>query len=467
MKGCVLAVSLLTAIASAAPGVAAAQQIQSNPDPKSQIPAQRNEATVREGFTLVALGDLIMSNPVLNQVDAGFRRVLDILAGGDVVLANQEVPIFDQKRLQLAPGHGGLLIGHHSVAPDLKAMGIDLVSVANNHAVDWGLQGLTETIGTLESAGVPTAGGGANRTEARAPVYLDTPKGRIGVVATASTFNAPSLAADASLESPARPGISVVRTQRAAKVSPEEMAVLRGIAARYRSSAGAAGGDSSTLNLLGQTYVEQEGQGFTYRMNPVDHFEVLKGVRAARQRADLVVLSIHAHESLTGGDESPIPGDFLPELFHDAIDTGADVVINHGSHAIRGIEIYKGRPIFYGVGTFVFQALVPVTQDWLEATGLDPRLATPGDVREVMFRGSPAEWNDSILPIVEYAAGGQAKQVTIFPLDLNPVAPNITKGIPRLATGKNAERILRTLQALSAEYGTEVEIKGGVAVVRL
>src|SRR5205085_741119 len=67
----------------------------------------------------------------------------------------------------------------------------------------------------------------------------------------------------------------------------------------------------------------------------------------------LVVFTIHAHESPTGmDDDTPEPPDFLIKLFHSAVDAGADVIMGGGPHSLRGVEIYKGQPVFYGMGVF-------------------------------------------------------------------------------------------------------------------
>jgi len=430
-------------------------------DPATQIPPQRPPATVREGFTFLAAGDLIMGQPILDQTDGPLEKTLEIVRAADVAMANQETPVFAQDELQLPPGPGGLLIGTPDVAKNVKAMGIDVVSVANNHAVDWGLQGLLETMRTLRGAGLAFAGGGPSRAAARAPAYIETPKGRLGFVAAASTTNGPSLAADGVAEAPARPGISVIRTTRIASVSPAEFDVLKGIATRY----GSALSSGDQLTLLDQTFRVSSEPGFTYVMNPIDEYEVLKAVRASKQKADVAVFTVHAHESLIGGDESPIPADFLPKLYHEAIDAGADIVVNHGSHALRGIELYKGKPIFYGIGTFVFQSHVPATQDWLERFGLDPRTVTPGDMQETVFAQDPAEWHDSIIAAVEFGRQGRVREIRIYPIDLRAVPPSKLRGLPRLATREVGERILTTMRRLSEPYGTDLRIVNGVGII--
>jgi poly-gamma-glutamate capsule biosynthesis protein CapA/YwtB (metallophosphatase superfamily) len=91
-------------------------------------------------------------------------------------------------------------------------------------------------------------------------------------------------------------------------------------------------------------------------MDLYDEAGLLKAVRDGKAQSDLIVFNIHAHESPTGvDDDTPTPPDFLITLFHEVVDAGGDVVMGGGPHSMRGVEIYKGKPIFYGLGLFFFK----------------------------------------------------------------------------------------------------------------
>src|SRR3546814_8154045 len=62
-------------------------------------------------------------------------------------------------------------------------------------------------------------------------------------------------------------------------------------------------------------------------------------------------------------DDTPAPPNFLKTLFHDVVDAGADVVVGGGPHSLRGIEIYKGKPIFYGIGVFFIRGEIKAMQE--------------------------------------------------------------------------------------------------------
>ena len=158
------------------------------------------------------------------------------------------------------------------------------------------------------------------------------------------------------------------------------------------------------------------------------------------------MLSIHAHETASGGQEFDAPAatlkpaDFLRSLFHDAIDSGADVVVTHGPHVLRGIEIYKGKPIFYGLGSLFFE----LGRDW------------------------PREWFDSVVAVSEFR-GGKVSEVRLYPIVLGGPAESrsrLDQGSPRLAMGMDARRILEGLQRQSQAFGTQIRIENGVGLIR-
>ena len=461
------------------------------PDPQSQLLPAPVPATVKDGFTLVTLGDLLYWRPVRAQIDSGMEQALRLVRAADFATANHEGTFFDLRTKRIAPREGSLMAGPPEMAEDIKSLGVRLVSKANNHSFDWGAEGLGEERRVLEAAGLPYAGAGDNHSAARAATFVDLPKGRVGVVAAASSFQTGVVPMDEDADVPARPGISVLRTTSAQVVDEKQMAVLRRMAAVERSSGTQILGNnerlgrarptadtaSNEITLLGQTYRLGKVPGETWTMNPWDEFEILKEVRSAKKLSDLVIFTIHAHEGPEGPGEGdgPYPADFLPTLFHHVIDAGGDVVAGHGSHALRGIEIYKGRPIFYGLSTFIFQGFILQTQDGRNSRNLDPRFTSRGET-EVRLNGSAppgvedptgllGSWDVTILPVMRYS-GGRVTEIRIYPIDVrrNPRAKQ--SGLPRLAPPELGRRILELVQTLSAPFGTKITIEGNVGVIR-
>lgn len=469
----------IAALLAAAPVPGAAQLLpgaEPPPDIATLLSAEPAPYSVRPGFSLAIAGDLLYSQPV---VDKGrnpqFEPIRRLIGAADVAVANLEMPFFDLKTFNGAPGPEGLLLGSPALGLDVRAMGFDMVSLANNHSTDWGYEGLSQTIRLLDEAGVHHAGGGTNLAEARRPAYFDTPKGRVAFVSTTSTFKPGAMANDAIKDMPPRPGVSILRTERISIVSEAEMAALRQIAIRQsfgRSLPPAA--DAREVTLNNTTYRVGERPGLTYEMNRHDEYGILSGLQEARRNSDLVIFTIHAHESPTGmDDDNPVPPDFLVRLFHSAVDAGADVIVGGGPHAMRGIEIYKGRPIFYGVGTMFLTGEIYLSQEIRQMLpivppGADmrpPTTATTTDIARARG-GNPRNWYESVVATIDYGVKGGAT-ILLYPLDLGPDKDRPDRGMPELAAPPVAREILASLQRDSAAFGTRIEIEGNVGVIRL
>src|SRR5262249_31596006 len=155
-----------------------------------------------------------------------------IIRGADAAFGNFETTAFDIRGFKGYPGGAGddwSIVALPAVPRDLKEMGFDLVSRANNHALDWGIEGMRETGRLLDEAGLVHAGAGENRAEARGARYFETGLGRVGLVSIASTFRETNAALPPQGEAPGRPGISTLRTNRTTIVTAEMMVSLRSL----------------------------------------------------------------------------------------------------------------------------------------------------------------------------------------------------------------------------------------------
>ena len=435
-------VALLAAI------VAQAQTLAAPDDAKALLQANPPRATITGRFKLVTIGELLYSHPMANSPDPAFQAVARLVRDGDVTIAEQEGPFLDLATFKGVPGNGGL-IGDPDKAADEKAMGIGMVALANNHTTDWGSEGLAEMQRLLDAAGVVHAGAGRTLREALAPGILSTPRGRIAMVSTASTFRPLANATDRFGDAPARPGISVLRTRRIDLVLPDQFAALRAVAiASTRFSHHPPSPDASEVTLGGATYRAAASPGVLWEMNAYDHADLIGAVKEAKQNADFVIFTIHAHESPTGmDDDNPATAGFLVRLAHDTVDAGADFFYGHGQHSLRGIEIYKGRPIFYGVGAYFLSGDLKLMGDAAteEFEGDNrPPPPKPSASREVTANPggvNPPVWYDGIVATTEYD-GPTLKTIRIYPLDLGDTFDKSRRGIPHFADAANAQRIL-------------------------
>ncbi|HWE47054.1 MAG TPA: CapA family protein [Caulobacteraceae bacterium] len=452
---------------------AVAQADEATSDASAFLSADPPPATIKGRFKLVTIGELLYSHPMANSPDPAFQAVAKLVRDGDVAIAEQEGPFLDLAHFTGVPGNGGL-IGDPDKAQDEKAMGISMVALANNHTTDWGWDGLKEMQRLLDDAGVAHAGSGRDLSDALKPGIQATPHGRIAMVSTASTFRPLANATDAFGDAPARPGISVLRLRRIDLVLPDQFAALRAVAIQStRFSHHPPRADATEISLGGAAYRAGAAPGVLWEMNAYDHAGLMRAVQSAKRQSDYVIFTIHAHESPTGmDDDNPQAAPFLTKLSHDAVDAGADFVYGHGQHSLRGIEIYKGRPIFYGVGAYFLSGDIKVMSDSAtdEYEGDNqPAPPKPSAHREVTANPggvNPPVWYDGIVATTEYD-GPVLKTIHIYPLDLGDTFDKARRGIPHVADAANAERILKKLQTISAPFGTRIEIEGSVGVIRV
>jgi poly-gamma-glutamate synthesis protein (capsule biosynthesis protein) len=381
-----------------------------------------------------------------------FQPVAALIRSADVTFANVEGNMFDLAGFQgyaAAENGGGYPLHSLATVRAFRSLGINLLSRANNHATDWGDAGLRASDAALDSLGLAHAGTGLSLDAARAPALLTTPKGKVALIAAASTFTGMSPAANAFRGAGPRPGLNPLRVEAVTLVTASEMSALIAIAQRIGwQGYDLPGPDAKEVRIADRLYRVAERPGMTYIVDAGDRAALLASIRAARAAADWVVFSIHAHETRSGGYEDPAPADFLPSLFRDLVDAGADMVIRHGPHEVQGIEIYNGKPIFYGMGSLFLD--------------LDRRLTAQGPNGPITFDLPPA-WFDGMVAVTRFL-GRNARDVVLHPLMIES-SPGAARGFPFRATGDDARRILDRISDHSRAFGTRIRVAGEVGTI--
>lgn len=443
------------------------------------------ETTIKPGFTLAAVGDMINVRPVSQT--PSFEPVGHLIKNADVAFGNLEGTILDPANLPTwveAETGGGSLLLDPPVAADLKKIGFDLVARANNHAMDFGVVGMRSTTQAVERAGIVQAGVGMSQGDARAPAFLDTPYGRVGLISVAASFTPLSRSGPPTPGMPPRPGVNALRTTEYHLVTAAEMRVLKNLAEEQqqlredqpvpetdlphsmRAASGLLHPTPGTLKLFGVHYMVSDHHGYHFAMNQSDLQEILLNVEDAKKSSDFVIVSIHAHMP---GNWDEVPADFMPVFAHDAIDAGADAVLAQGPHQLRGIEIYKGRPIFYSLGNFIFQEdiMQRMEYDLYEQFHLDPRTTSPVDLNgyydELDF-ASPFLYQ-SVVAVMTFGPHG-VTEIKLAPIDIHKDWRFADRGVPTLASPTMARTILERLQKLSRPFGTDIEIEGNVGIIQ-
>ncbi|MGR6972465.1 CapA family protein [Streptomyces cynarae] len=175
------------------------------------------QANVRDGFTLTAVGDLVVDAALAPLLEVRSPQLLELLRSADVTFGNFESTAVDLTEFggwPEAESGGSWLISTSRVPADPRRIGFDVMARANNHTTDWGVAGMRSTDRLLTEAGIVHAGTGDTLADARSPRYFTTPAGRVSLVSVAARFEPMSRAADPLGRVPGRPGVNALRTTR-------------------------------------------------------------------------------------------------------------------------------------------------------------------------------------------------------------------------------------------------------------
>lgn len=427
---------------------------------------------------LALTGDSIIQRRLLSQDDPLLRPLFDHIRAADVAFTNLEV-VPNDYRGDPALESGGSHFGAPAwVIDDLVTAGFDLFATATNHSLDYGISGLLAGLEAMEASGVSHAGTGRTLEDARRPAYHAHPAGTVALLSCTATFAKGQEAAAQRPDMQGRPGLNPLRYDTVHEVTAAQLESLRAIAEqlgleRKRQEAlkmgfGQPPADASLFPFGEMNFRAAETVASRTTARAKDMDAIAHWVREARGLSDIVLVSVHAHEQ---ADTKEQPAAFLPEFAHRMIDEGADLVVGHGPHLLRGMEIYKGRPIFYSLGNFIGQnELVPrLPADAYDRFRAAPDLK-PGEVYRVRTdndrKGFPADrrfW-EAVVPFCTFEAG-RLTGIDILPISLGLGEPAHLRGRPRLAHGEEAARILARFAALSAPFGAVVAVEGEVGRV--
>ena len=270
---------------------------------------------------LVFLGDIILDVP---EPDYWLGGIAAITRSADVAIAHLEVP-HTRRGSELegdvpAPGADP----DHLAA--LPRAGIDMVSMAGNHIADCGPEGIEDTIAELDRLNIAHNGAGMNLAEALRPAIIERAGRRIALLSYNCVGPEISWADDSSA------GSAYVRVRAA------------------------DGGPSRPQADL----VEADPQSVDKMQADIDR---------ARDEADILVVALHKGITHRPAELAP----YERPLSYAAIDASADIVVGHHAHIARGIEFYRDRPIFHGLGNgvVVTHALSPgqdhaARAEWVE-----------------------------------------------------------------------------------------------------
>ena len=429
-------------------------------------------------FAIALAGDVLVSQPLgPMERDPGFVAVGDIVRGAHFAAANLDMNLLDEGEARRAEARPGPRWPSGSVreARTLKALGFDAISLANDHATDNGSEGLASTIRILKGVGLLHAGTGESLDEARAPAFSgssaaggragSTASGRVALIAVAASSFAESRATRARGDISARAGLSPLRYTADITVDPATFQTLKESMAVLNAGPPAAAGE---LTMFGTPIRRGDRTVVEFRIEASDEREILEAVKTARAAAEIVVVSLHSHEPSNAVEQ---PADFAMRFARSAIDAGAAIVVGHGPHRLRGVEMYRQGAILYSLGNFLYQT-----------AGLDFRAANMYDQGANLYQaavggvGEPPravatppgadEWWEGLLALATVDQG-RVNEIRLYPLDLGVDKSLAERGIPRIARGTQAERILTRLRQASDPFPARVEAEPETGTVRV
>jgi poly-gamma-glutamate capsule biosynthesis protein CapA/YwtB (metallophosphatase superfamily) len=240
-----------------------------------------------------------------------FAATAASLRAADVCFGQMECPI----SLSGTPAPGARLAMRTTpdVGPALKAAGFACMSVAGNHALDFGAEALADTLDHLGNAGIAISGAGPNLAAARAPAVITTGGKRVALIARSSILPA-GYAADAS-----RPGCAPMRAHTHYEQIEHDQ-------------------PGTPPRIL--TFADQG-----------DLAALCADIAAAREAADVVLVSLHWGIHFVRASVA----DYQREVARAVIAAGADAVLGHHPHLLKGVEFIAGKPVFYSLGNFAIE----------------------------------------------------------------------------------------------------------------
>jgi len=264
---------------------------------------------MNDHVVILGCGDV---GPVHEPISRYSELVKPTLAAADIRFAQVERVYSERGALQLHSGGAHSRVKPH-MAGIFKDCGFDVVSLASNHAMDWGADALLDTIALLRDQGIRVAGAGRDLAEARAPAVVEAKGIRVAFLAYCSILNKGYWATATT------PGIAPLRVH---------------------------------------TYYEafDYQPGIPPKVVTVPYEEdltaLLDDVRNARKLADVVVLSLH-----WGIHFIPkLVADYQPHVAHAAFEAGADVILGHHAHTPKAIGVHAGKVCFYSLSNFIMSS---------------------------------------------------------------------------------------------------------------
>ena len=430
-------------------------------------PAAPSAPASGKTFTMALAGDAIITRRLSVYNEPAFLQLMEIIRRADVGFANLEMLFHDYEMYPMNQSGGTYMRAEPALVKELTWAGFDMVSRANNHTGDYGVEGMRLTTKYVGEEGLVQAGVGESLEQAREAKFLETARGRVALISVASTYPDHARASSSRGDMPARPGLNPLRFSTTYVLPQAQIDQLAAAAKQLGMNPATDGGQ---VRMFGSRFVAGDTPAVRTTPNEEDVAAIAAVVKNASRLADYTIVTTHAHER---GQTNFIPADFLVTFARAMIDAGASIFVGHGPHVLRGIEMYKGRPIMYSIGDFIFQneTLLRLPAENYDEFKLkaDAHVADFNDARyDFDRRGFPAQreiW-EAVVALPQWRDGKLA-ELTLQPITLGFGQAPAVRGRPMLAEGELARKIIGDLTRLSKPFGTDVVFENGVGRVVL
>ncbi len=340
------------------------------------------------------VGDIFLQQRLPHSQE--LAEVCAVLRSADVVFGNLETPVSTRGRptekwinMRMPP----------DLLSDVKDLGFDVLTLANNHMMDYGEVAFYDTLGHMRERDLSVVGAGADIDAAWRAEIVSVGEIKVAFLGAASTLGPGSAAAEGS------PGVAPIHV-------------------------------SESYNVDFASTMEQPGSApyvFT-RAWREDVERAVAAIDAVRSEAHLVVLALHwGVPPFWRSRFQDGLADYQIEVGHALIDAGADVIVGHHPHSLQEVEVYRGKPIFYSLGNFIFHLNM-------------------GPIREtIVSRNAPYSvsvdrrnriWSETVIVMAEIDEDGD------LCYHLHPVLLDET-GNPQLLHGDEAQALIERLDEMS------------------
>lgn len=441
------------------------------------------------------MGEVMIARRISVYKDPEFLELIKLVRGSDVAFVNLEGLPGNFKGYTYANFDGTPTSFRSFIAEELKWAGFNLISIANNHTMDCGPENMFSAMEALDKAGLTYAGAGKDLDWARMPGYLETEKGLVALIASVTGeqgvtyYQQHTRASKPGNGYIGRPGVNGIRHDTFYSVDLGTFEELKRLKNKFTEYMGKEEileiqripreDDEKELLFLGNRFVLDDKIGIHWLVHKSDIRTNIKLVSDAYKRADWVFMSNHSHESIPYSEVGALPPEHIVKYAHDCINAGADAYLGHGDHSGQGIEIYKDKPIFYSLATPIYstKSLRRIPPQGYEMYGLSSE-AMPMEYFEAYdnyisrLGHTYSNWLQTLLAVFTLEGEKGSRKLTelkLYPIDAGADKLRSQFGVRPLLVKEEglARKIVGRYCELSAPFGTQIEFKDGIGVVKL